>query len=110
VEDIFTWGYGRGLVLSESEAGACNGQFTNINFDAVDVGVEVAATQQPGCLFSNLNLANAGSWCVDAANCHQVGIRCSNCSVAGGGGGTGLVVRGMSLWGEFKQAVQVRVK
>ena len=106
VEDVFSWGYGRGLVLAESEFGACNGQFTDLNFDAVDVGVEVQAVQNSGAFFSNLNLANAGSWCADAANCHQVGIRCPNCTVSDGGGGTGLVVRGMSVWGAFKQAVQ----
>lgn len=101
VEDVFSWGYGRGLVLAQSASGACNGQFTDINFDAVDVGIEVEATQDPGAFFSNLNLANAGSWCNDAAACHQVGIRCTNCT-----GSVGVVVRGMSLWGDFKQAVQ----
>ena len=101
MEDIFSWGYGRGLVLAQSASGACNGQFTDINFDAVDVGIEVEATQDPGAFFSNLNLANAGGWCNDAAACHQVGIRCTNYC-----GSVGVVVRGMSLWGDFKQAVQ----
>ena len=53
VEDVFSWGYARGLKLMSSgqldpktnvSIGASNGQCTDIQFDAVDIGVEVLAT------------------------------------------------------------------
>ena len=53
VEDVFSWGYSRGLKLMSSgqldpktnvSIGASNGQCTDIQFDAVDIGVEVLAT------------------------------------------------------------------
>jgi hypothetical protein len=47
--------------FNKSEFGSCNGQFTDINFDNVDIGIDVSHTQPYGILFSNLNLANSGA-------------------------------------------------
>lgn len=49
-----------GLQLTSSSHGAANGQLSNINFDNVDVGIDVYETQPYGILISNLNVANAG--------------------------------------------------
>ena len=66
---------------------------TNIQFDAVDIGVKVEHTDPYGAFFSNLNLANAG-W-----GAHALGIAC------GAGCDGNVVVRGASFWGAFHQAV-----
>ncbi|UJR22831.1 hypothetical protein I4U23_025861 [Adineta vaga] len=96
VEDVFSWGYQTGMAFRASAYGACNGQFTDINFDNVDVGIDVSYTQPWGIVFSNLNLANAGG------GSHRIGIlgRALN--------GTKptdavVVVRGASFWGLFQQ-------
>lgn len=96
VEDIFSWGYQTGMAFRTSTYGACNGQFTDINFDNVDIGIDVSYTQPWGILFSNINLANAGG------GSHRIGIlgRAIN--------GTkptdaAVVVRGASFWGQFQQ-------
>ena len=102
VEDVFSWGYARGLKLITSPVldkttnqsiGASNGQCTDVQFDAVDIGVEVQETDPYGWFFSNLNLANAG-W-----GQHAVGIACGAACSAN------VVVRGASFWGAFHQAV-----
>jgi hypothetical protein len=49
-----------GIQLTNSAYGAANGQLSNINFDNVDVGIDVYETQPYGILISNLNVANAG--------------------------------------------------
>ena len=102
VDDVFSWGYARGLKLVASSVldpktnqsiGASNGQCTDVQFDAVDIGVEVQQTDPYGWFFSNLNLANAG-W-----GEHATGIVCgASCS-------GNVVVRGASFWGAFHQAV-----
>ena len=65
MEDVFSWGYHRGIsfVPSTVATGAisCNGQFSNINFDDVNVGLEITISQPPGLFFDNLNIANAGN-------------------------------------------------
>jgi len=66
------------MLFRGSTYGACNGQFSNVNFDNVDVGIAVygsisllsflrlshsiynTGTWPYGIMFSNLNLANAG--------------------------------------------------
>ena len=102
VEDVFSWGYARGLKLITSDVvdpetnisiGASNGQCTDVQFDAVDIGVEVQSTDPYGWFFSNLNLANAG-WGKNA-----LGIACDAACAAN------VVVRGASFWGAFHQAV-----
>jgi hypothetical protein len=109
LEDVFSWGYSRGLLLSNSTVldpttnvtiGACNGQMTDLQFDAVDVGVDVEATDPFGVFFSNLNLANAGCWQAPSSACNQIGIRCAGADCHGS-----IVVRGASMWGAFEQAV-----
>jgi hypothetical protein len=98
VEDIFSIGYHIGMAFHSSEHGSCNGQFTDINFDNVDIGIEVLHTQLPGILFSNLNLANAG------AGSNQIGIlgrevnETKPLDVA-------VVIRGASFWGRFQQHI-----
>ena len=98
VEDIFSIGYHIGMAFHSSEHGSCNGQFTDINFDNVDIGIEVLHTQLAGILFSNLNLANAG------AGANQIGIlgrevnETKPLDVA-------VTIRGASFWGRFQQHV-----
>ena len=94
VEDVFSFGYHIGMRFSKSAAGSCNGQFTDINFDDVDIGVDATDTQQPSIVFSNLNIANAG----DGST--RVGI------VGRPGGEAYVIVRGGSFWGDLSQAVQ----
>lgn len=94
VEDVFSFGYHVGIRFSQSKAGSCNGQFTDINFDDVDIGVDATDTQRPAVVFSNLNIANAG----DGRT--RVGI------LGRPGGNAQVIVRGGSFWGELKQAVQ----
>jgi hypothetical protein len=93
VEDVFSWGYNRGIVFSASAHGACNGQFTDVDFDNVNVGIELISTQGEGVLFSNLNIANAGNGDIKSA------IRCP------AGGWAQLVVRGFSAWGQWNRGV-----
>ena len=81
VQDVFSWGYHVGMVISsffflhfkantksrimciklfkESKVGTTNGQFSNIDFDNVDVGLALYSSQDYGLMFSNLNIANA---------------------------------------------------
>jgi hypothetical protein len=98
IEDVFSWGYQTGMAFRASANGACNGQFTDINFDNVDIGIDVAFTQTWGILFSNLNLANAGG------GSNRIGIlgRAVNGSKPTD---AIVVVRGASFWGEFNQEI-----
>jgi hypothetical protein len=48
------------MLFRAGNYGSLNGQFSNINFDNVDVGIDIYDTQPYGIMFSNLNLANAG--------------------------------------------------
>ncbi|CAF4116184.1 unnamed protein product [Adineta steineri] len=96
VEDVFSWGYQTGMAFRTSSFGACNGQFTDINFDNVDIGIDVSYTQTWGIMFSNLNLANAGG------GSNRIGILGRSIN------GTKptdaiMVVRGASFWGVFQQ-------
>ena len=93
VEDVFSFGYHVGLRLRKSSNGACNGQFTDINFDDVDIGVDAHDTQEYACIFSNLNIANAGD------GVFKIGIRGSD------GGSARVTVRGGSFWGSLNAAV-----
>jgi hypothetical protein len=98
VEDVFSFGYHTGMVFTESVYGSCNGQFTDINFDQVDIGIDVSYTQTEGILFSNLNLANAGGGSIRFGILgRQVnGTRPNDASV---------VIRGASFWGHFEQNI-----
>jgi hypothetical protein len=58
VENIFCWDYRVGIELSASKDGATNGQMTDVDLDAVDIGIDAQSTQQPGVSFSNLAIAN----------------------------------------------------
>ncbi|KAH3763196.1 Pectate lyase superfamily protein [Pelomyxa schiedti] len=92
VEDVFSWGYNIGMQFAQSANGACNGQFTDINFDDVDIGLDIQTTQEPGIIFDNLNLANAGD------GSHKIGVWGHN-------GDSSVVIRGASVWGVFNQFV-----
>jgi hypothetical protein len=86
------------MLFDKSIYGSCNGQFTDINFDQVDIGIDVAFTQTEGIIFSNLNLANAGGGSI------RYGILGRN------GNGTrvndaSVVIRGASFWGHFEQNI-----
>jgi hypothetical protein len=98
IEDVFSWGYQTGMAFRASANGACNGQFTDINFDNVDIGIDVSFTQTWGILFSNLNLANAGG------GPNRIGIlgRAANGSKPTD---ALVVVRGASFWGQFNQEI-----
>jgi hypothetical protein len=69
-----------------------NGQMSNINFDNVDIGLQLTATQPYAIHISNLNLANAG------AGIHQVGIQALS-------GASDLNVNGATFWGSIRQPV-----
>jgi hypothetical protein len=94
VEDVFSWGYQTGMAFRASATGACNGQFTDINFDNVDIGIDVSFTQTWGLLFSNLNLANA------KGGSNRIGIlgRAGNSTAPTD---AAVVIRGASFWGWF---------
>ena len=96
VEDVFSFGYQTGMAFRKSAVGACNGQFTDINFDNVDIGIDVSYTQPWGIIFSNLNLANAGG------GSNRIGIygRGESGSITTD---VAMVVRGASFWGFFNQ-------
>ncbi len=98
VEDVFSWGYQTGMTFRKSVYGACNGQFTDINFDEVDIGIEVSYTQLFGIFFSNLNLAGRGG------GSNRIGIlgRHDNGSYTDD---AAIVIRGASFWGKFEQNV-----
>ena len=56
VHDVFSYGYHTGMTFQASQWGPTNGQFSDINFDDVDVGLDVYDTQDNGVMFTNLNL------------------------------------------------------
>eukprot|EP00039_Didymoeca_costata_P024899 m.11837 g.11837 ORF g.11837 m.11837 type:complete len:448 (+) comp4532_c0_seq2:77-1420(+) len=92
VEDVFSFGYHTGMKFANSSQGSCNGQFTDINFDDVDIGLDISYSQNPAIIFSNLNVANAGD------GLFKIGIR-------GTAGKANVVIRGASFWGAIKQAI-----
>jgi hypothetical protein len=98
VEDVFSISYHIGMAFQTSQYGACNGQFTDINFDNVDIGIDVEYTQTWGILFSNLNIANAG------AGLNRIGIlgRQVNQTTSRD---ASVVIRGASFWGDFQQNI-----
>jgi len=98
VEDVFSWGYQTGMIFRRSIYGFCNGQFTDINFDQVDIGIHITDTQLFGIFFSNLNLANGGS------GTNRIGIlgRKVNISIIAD---AIVVIRGASFWGDFEQDI-----
>lgn len=96
VEDVFSWGYNIGIQFASSSHGACNGQFTDVDFDNVNIGIDVQHTQPYGVMFANLNLANAGNGDT------RVAINCQNTSHAAD---RLVVVRGLAVWGKFYHAV-----
>ncbi len=69
-----------------------NGQMSNINFDNVDIGLQLSATQPYAIHIANLNLANAGG------GTHHIGIQALP-------GASQLNVSGLSFWGDIYQAV-----
>jgi len=94
VQDVFSWGYHVGMLFQASGVGATNGQFTNINFDNVDVGLDLYDSQDWGLMFSNLNIANAGGGSFRLAMWSHPNSRVD------------IVVRGGSFWGNLKQIVK----
>jgi Pectate lyase superfamily protein len=92
VQDIFSWGYYIGARFRASANGAMNGQMSNINFDNVDIGLQLSATQPYAVHISNLNVANAGG------GTHHIGIQ-------GLAGNAGLNVNGATFWGSLYQPV-----
>ena len=92
VQDIFSWGYYIGARFRASASGAMNGQMSNINFDNVDIGLHLTATQPYAVHISNLNIANAGG------GTHHIGIWALP-------GASDLNVNGVSFWGQIRQAV-----
>jgi hypothetical protein len=94
VENVFSWGYHVGAQFSASSHGAMNGQMSDINFDNVDVGLDMIDTQPYAVHVSNLNLANAG------AGATKIGI------LGHAGGSAHLNVKSASFWGSFNQALR----
>jgi hypothetical protein len=92
VQDIFSWGYCIGARFRASANGSMNGQMSNVNFDNVDVGLQLSATQPYAVHISNLNVANAGG------GTRHIGIQ-------GLAGSAGLNVNGATFWGSLYQPV-----
>jgi hypothetical protein len=92
VQDVFSWGYSIGARFRASASGSMNGQMSNVNFDNVDVGLQLSDTQLPAVHISNLNIANAGG------GTNHIGIQ-------GLPGASGLNVNGASFWGSLYQPV-----
>ncbi len=92
VEDVFSWGYSIGARFRASAHGSMNGQMSNINFDNVDIGLQLIDTQPYAVHISNLNIANAGG------GAKHIGIE-------GLPGASALNVNGASFWGSLYQPV-----
>ncbi|MGO8930324.1 MAG: glycosyl hydrolase family 28-related protein [Limisphaerales bacterium] len=92
VQDVFSWGYSIGARFRASTNGSMNGQMSNVNFDNVDVGLQLSATQPYAIHISNLNVANAGG------GTNHIGIQ-------GLAGSAGLNVNGATFWGSLYQPV-----
>ena len=92
VQDVFSWGYYIGTRFRASASGSMNGQMSNVNFDNVDIGLQLRDTQPYAVHISNLNLANAGG------GTNHIGIQ-------GIPGASGLNVNGASFWGSLRQPV-----
>ena len=92
VQDVFSWGYAIGARFRASTNGSMNGQMSNVNFDNVDVGLQVINSQPYAVHISNLNIANAGG------GTNHIGIQ-------GLPGASGLNVNGASFWGSLYQPV-----
>jgi hypothetical protein len=92
VQDVFSWGYAIGARFHASVNGSMNGQMSNVNFDNVDVGLQLIDTQPYAVHISNLNIANAGG------GTNHIGIQ-------GLPGASGLNVNGASFWGSLYQPV-----
>ena len=92
VQDVFSWGYCIGARFRASANGAMNGQMSNVNFDNVDVGLQLSDTQPYAIHISNLNIANAGG-----------GTR--HIAIQGLAGNAALNVNGASFWGSLYQPV-----
>ena len=93
VQDIFSLGYAVGARFRASASGAMNGQMSNVDFDGVDIGLQLLATQPYAVHISNLNVANSGG------GTNRIGIQ----SLAGGS--CDLNVNGASFWGSLRQGV-----
>jgi hypothetical protein len=92
VQDVFSWGYAIGARFHASPSGSMNGQMSNVNFDNVDIGLQLSDTQPYAVHISNLNIANAGG------GTNHIGIQ-------GLPGAGGLNVNGASFWGSLYQPV-----
>src|SRR6266568_3536466 len=92
VQDIFSWGYYIGARFRASANGAMNGQMSNVNFDNVDIGLQLSDTQPYAVHISNLNIANAGG------GTKHIGIQALP-------GPSDLNVNGASFWGAIRQPV-----
>ncbi len=94
VEDVFSWGYSVGAQFIATSHGAMNGQMSDIDFDNVDVGLDVQNTQPYAVHISNLNLANAGG------GSHHIAIWGHD------NGEAAIDARGVTFWGSWNQAVR----
>lgn len=57
VHNFFAFGYHVGVHFAKGAGNhGTNGQFTNLNFDQTDVGLDIYAIQEPGINISNLNI------------------------------------------------------
>jgi hypothetical protein len=93
VQDIFSFGYHIGARFRASASGDMNGQMSNINFDNVDIGMDLSSSSEVAIHVANLNIANAG------AGTNRIGIR------ALPGDAANLNVSGASFWGSIRQPI-----
>jgi len=91
VEDVFSWGYYIGIELDPSPFqppssvnNGMNGQMTNVNIDAVKIGIQVNKTSTNGILITNLNIASpVGKVAISSASGNSGYITIHNASFWG---------------------------
>lgn len=112
VENIFSWGYKVGIELSASKDGSMNGQMTDVDLDAVDIGIDARYTQQPGVSFSNLAIANDSRgadriavWGRSAKDAASQTRRLNGLDYTEPNT-VALFIRGGSFWGQLKRVVK----
>jgi len=80
------------ITNASGSIGGMNGQMSNVNFDNVDIGLQLKDTQPYAIHISNLNVANAGGGT-------------NHIAIQGLAGNAGLNVNGATFWGVLYQPV-----
>jgi len=94
VSNFFAFGYHVGIHLTQGTDGqGTNGQFSNLNFDQTDVGLDVYSIQNPGIFISNLNIVGGTEY--DQKILRAIWAHNSDYNVGP------LSIQNGSFWGQF---------